>query len=94
MDEIMRPEYDFSKAKRGKHYRPLHNGYSVQVEQADGTSSLNHFALGAGMVFLEPDVRAMFPDSDSVNAALRSLIYLMEHLPKHNQTSPRQVAEK
>jgi hypothetical protein len=39
MDEIMRPEYDFSKAKRGKHYRPLHHGYRVQVEQADGTST-------------------------------------------------------
>jgi hypothetical protein len=44
-------------------------------------------------------VRAIFPDSESVNAALRSLIDLMGHLPKtkpypRRPASPRQVAEK
>jgi hypothetical protein len=80
-DEI-RPEYDFSKAERGRHYKPLHKGYTVQVHQADGTSIVNHYTLTEGTILLEPDVRAMFPDSDSVNDALRSLINLMEHMPK------------
>lgn len=31
-------------------------------------------AEGAGMVVLEPDVAEVFPDSSSVNRALRSLI--------------------
>jgi hypothetical protein len=98
-DDEMRPEYDFSKAERGKHYKPLHKGYTIQVNQTDGTSVTQHYALTEGTVLLEPDVRAVFPDSDSVNAALRSLIDLMEHMPKNksyprHSANSRQVAEK
>ena len=94
----MRPEYDFSKAERGRFYRPLHKGYKVHVKQKDGTMVTNQYALIDGTVLLEPDVRAYFPDSESVNAALRSLIQLMSELPKekaYRQTSAvRRVAEK
>jgi hypothetical protein len=83
----MRPEYDFSKAERGKHYKPLNKGYSVQVHQEDGTDIINHYALTEGTVLLEPDVCTIFPDSESVNTALRSLIDLREHLPK-NKPAP------
>ena len=98
-NDEMRPEYDFSKAERGKHYKPLHKGYSVQVNQEDGTDIINHYALTEGTVLLEPDVRAIFPDSESVNTALRSLIELMEHMPKNKpgprrSVTPRQVADK
>jgi len=30
---------------------------------------------------LEPDVRAYFPDSEAVNAALRSLIHIAQQVP-------------
>ena len=33
----MPTEYDFSKAERGKFYRPLDKGYKVHVHQSDGT---------------------------------------------------------
>ena len=95
----MLPEYDFSRAERGKFYKPLQNGYSTHAHQEDGTTVINHYSLSEGTVLLEPDVRAVFPDSESVNTALRSLIDLMENLPQNKpyprRTSvPHQVAEK
>ena len=77
----MRPEYDFSKAERGKFYRPLDKGYMVHVQQANGTVVVNHFTLADGTVLLAPDVREYFSDSQSVNDALRSLIALLEKVP-------------
>jgi hypothetical protein len=98
-DDEMLPEYDFSKAERGKFYKPLDKGYSTRVHQADGTTVINRYTLAEGSVLLEPDVRAVFPDSESVNAALRSLIDLMGHLPKtkpypRRSATSRHVAEK
>jgi len=94
----MRAEYDFSKAERGKFYRPLDKGYAVHVKQKDGTETVNHYTLAEGAVLLEPDVREYFPDSQSVNKALRSLIHLMEQIPSQKyimpKSSARQVAEK
>ncbi|MDY0170967.1 MAG: hypothetical protein RBS80_30790 [Thermoguttaceae bacterium] len=34
----------------------------------------HHFTLQDGAVMLDPDLKARFPDSDSVNRALRSLV--------------------
>jgi hypothetical protein len=94
----MRAEYDFSKAERGKFYRPMDKGYTVHVKQSDGTETVKHYTLAEGAVLLEPDVRAYFPDSQSVNEALRSLIQLVEQIPvqKYHLSKPtaRQVAEK
>ena len=55
-DDEMRPEYDFSKGVRGKHYQA--------------------YRKGSNIVFLEPDVAAVFKDSASVNEALRLLLNL------------------
>jgi len=94
----MRAEYDFSKAERGKFYRPMDKGYTVHVTQSDGTETVKNYTLAEGAVLLEPDVREYFPDSQSVNEALRSLIHLMEHIPAQKydlpKSSARQVAEK
>jgi hypothetical protein len=94
----MRAEYDFSKAERGKFYRPMDKGYTVHVTQSDGTETVKHYTLAEGAVLLEPDVREYFPDSQSVNEALRSLIQLMEQIPVQKyhlpKSSARQVAEK
>jgi len=94
----MRAEYDFSKAERGKFYRPLENGYTVHVHQVDGSEIVNHYTLAEGTVLLAPDVREYFSDSQSVNDALRSLIQLKEKVPARKYTTrksaARQVADK
>ena len=96
----MKSEYDFTnrKGERGKYYQAYRAGHIVRIHQPDGTVNEQHFSLEDGAVMLEPDVRAYFPDSESVNAALRSLIELMNHLPKRERyrqqgKSARQVAE-
>lgn len=94
----MRAEYDFSKAQRGKFYRPLDKGYTVRVTKKDGTVEVNHYKLAEGSVLLAPDVMEYFPDSEAVNEALRSLIQLMAKVPvrkyKQPKSSAYQVAER
>ena len=76
------PEYDFRGGVRGKHYQAYRQGFTVTVHKADGTADIKHFKLEDGAVMLEPDVRAYFPDSESVNNALRGLITLLPRKPK------------
>lgn len=76
-EEDMRPEYDFSGGARGRHYRAMQAGYTITVHQSDGTTLVQDVRPVAGAVVLDPDVREYFPDSESVNAALRSLIRLI-----------------
>ncbi len=78
-EDDMPPEYDFAgrKGTRGKYYRAYRQGHAVRIKEADGTVSVQYFTLQDGAVVLEPDVRAYFPDSESVNKALRSLIALI-----------------
>ena len=84
-DRAMLPEYDFSgrRGVRGRYHHAYSQGHTVQVHREDGSVSTRHFTLEEGAVLLEPDVREYFPDSDSVNTALRSLIALIpEKQPK------------
>lgn len=94
----MRAQYDFSKAERGKFYRALDKGYSVHVTKKDGAVEVNHYMLAEGTVLLAPDVAEYFPDSESVNTALRSLIQLMDKVParkyKSHKSTTYQVAER
>lgn len=76
-DKGMRTEYDFTGGTRGKHHRAMQAGYSVTVQQADGISVTKEVVPTEGAVILEPDLRAYFPDSESVNKALRCLIPLL-----------------
>lgn len=76
-DDEMLPEYDFSEGVRGKHYRAYRRGYQVIVHKIDGTTETRDFALPAGAIILAPDVRTYFPDSETVNRALRGLINLL-----------------
>jgi hypothetical protein len=87
-DTDLRPEYDFTGAVRGRHYRPLDKGYTVEIRKADGATVVEHYTLTEGTVLLQPDVREYFPDSESVNAALRSLIALMAALPPARKHKP------
>jgi len=74
----MRPEYDFRKGVRGKHHSAMQAGYIITVYQADGTTIVKDVMPKEGAVILEPDVRAYFPDSKSVNRTLRCLIPLLQ----------------
>jgi hypothetical protein len=75
-DDDMRSEYDFSgqKGVRGKYHLRYRQGHTVRVHREDGSTNVRHFKLEEGAVLLDPDVRAYFPDSETVNTALRVLI--------------------
>jgi hypothetical protein len=75
----MLAEYDFTgkKGVRGKYHEAYQQGHTVKVYQDDGSVTVQYFTLQDGAVMLEPDVREYFPDSESVNKALRSLIALV-----------------
>lgn len=78
--EEMKSEYDFANmtgAIRGKYYKAYRAGHKVEIHQADGTTSVQYFKLEEGAVMLEPDVKKYFPNSESVNKALRSLIAII-----------------
>ena len=79
----MLPEYDFAgkRGVRGKYYRAYQQGHTVKIQRADGTVSIQYFTLEDGAVMLEPDVQEYFPNSESVNKALRSLIELIPARP-------------
>lgn len=91
-NDEMRAEYDFSKAERGKFYRPLDKGYTVHVTKKDGTVEVNHYMLAEGTVLLAPDVLEYFPNSESVNEALRSLIQLMDKVPVRKYKTHKSMA--
>lgn len=69
----MLPEYDFSgkKGVRGRYHKAYKNGHSVRIYDGKKLVSDEYFAA------IESDVREYFPDSKSVNKALRSLIKLI-----------------
>jgi hypothetical protein len=75
----MLPEYDLEgkKGVRGKYANSLQEGYSVRVLKEDGTVEVRQFVPKENAVVLDPDVKAYFPDSESVNHALRSLINII-----------------
>jgi hypothetical protein len=78
----MRSEYDFKNGVRGKHYRTMQDGYTITIHNTDGTTVVKDVMPRGDAVLIEPDVQAYFPDSESVNKALRCLIPL---LPKKYQ---------
>jgi hypothetical protein len=49
-------------------------GYTITIHKADGTTVTKEVRPKVGAVVLEPDVRKYFPDSATVNAALRALV--------------------
>lgn len=75
----MQPEYDFSGGVRGKHYLAYQQGYTVRIQQADGTVREESYTPSPRTVVLDPDVFAYFADSETVNRALRALIEVVPH---------------
>ena len=76
-DDGMLPECDFSRGVRGKHSELYQRGYQVIVLKENGTTEVREFALPEGTIILDPDIRAYFPDSETVNRTLRELINLI-----------------
>jgi len=76
-EKEMLPEYDFTQGVRGKHYHAYQRGHAVRINKTNGTTVVQHFKLEEGAVVLAPDVRDYFPNSDTVNEALRTLIRLI-----------------
>lgn len=61
----MLPHYDFSEAVVGKHYRKFREG--VNIKLLEGGKSVQ-------LIALDDDLQSIFPDSKSVNDALRHII--------------------
>jgi len=88
-DDEMLPEYDFSGGVRGKHFKAMQAGYTITIHQKDGSTVVKEVEPRKGTVLLEPDVREYFPDSESVNRTLRSLIMLVPMSVKRKRASKK-----
>ena len=75
--DSMQAEYDFGLGIRGRHYKAMQAGYTVTIHKADGSRIVKHVKHGKGTVILDSDIQPFFPDSQSVNQTLRSLINLI-----------------
>ena len=95
-EDEMLPEYDFSgkQGVRGKYYQAYQQGHAIRVYQDDGSVTVQYYTLEDGAVMLEPDVREYFPDSESVNRALRSLIALIPDKPLRKVASSKKQKPK
>ncbi|MEW6404996.1 MAG: hypothetical protein AB1649_24635 [Chloroflexota bacterium] len=78
-DDGMLPEYDFTgkKGVRGKYYIGPNQAHTVHIHNEDGTVTVKRYNSLEKVITLAPDVAAYFPDSESVNKALRTLISLV-----------------
>lgn len=80
LEDDLREEYDLSQLKnpvRGQYYQQYREGHSVTIHHEDGTKTVEHFPSQNDVIILDPDVKKYFPNSESVNATLRSLIKLI-----------------
>lgn len=86
----MLPEYNFKgkKGMRGKYYVGPNQAHTVHIYHEDGTVTKHHFSSLQKVVLLDADVAAHFPDSESVNHTLRTLIALVpDKQTKDNKTN-------
>jgi hypothetical protein len=82
LKDDLREKYDLSQLKnpiKGKYYQQYQQGYKVNVHHEDGTTKVEHFepTKTDNVIILDPDVKSYFPNSESVNSTLRSLIELI-----------------
>jgi hypothetical protein len=95
-DDEMLPEYDLEDKPhvRGKYYEAYQGGHEVRIKEADGSTTVQYFTLEEGAVLLDPQVKAYFPDSESVNRALRSLIDLIPRERKRRVAGAKENRRK
>ncbi len=58
VDDEMLPEYDFTGGVRGKHCEAMRKGYIVKIDQADGTTLIQHFKAALWDRQIEADLEA------------------------------------
>ncbi len=90
--EMMRDEYDFSGGVRGKHYMAYREGHTVLIHKEDGSSSVQYFTQEDGAIMLDPDVKTYFPDSESVNKALRKSLKITFETDSDEANGSRMIA--
>lgn len=96
-EDEMLPEYDFSGKNyvRGKYHLAMQKGYTVQIENEDGTVTVQRFGP---TIRLDADVAEYFPDAESVNKALRALLSIFKEMQanqkKHKSVSHQQAKKK
>jgi hypothetical protein len=76
----MKKEYDFSQYEKvtgNRIHKSYLKGHSVKINRIDGSHTVVKYLPEKNAVVLEPDVRRFFPDTESVNEALRTLIRLV-----------------
>ena len=95
-EDGMLPEYDFSgkNVVRGKHAKAMRKGYTITIHNEDGTTTVQRFGPLEMMIELDPDVSAFFPDSESVNRALRTIIALFPQTQVSEQKTKYHVRKK
>ena len=76
---------------RGKHHKAMQSGYTITIHKADGTTVVKDVIPKESVVVIEPDIRAYFPDSESVNKTLRCLIPI---LSKKRRTKAKKAGQK
>ncbi|MFI5201400.1 MAG: hypothetical protein ACHQNE_03340 [Candidatus Kapaibacterium sp.] len=81
-EDVMKPHYDFSKGEKPNYAKRFRNGAIITVKGSNGS---RHKRIEAkSLVILDADVSKVFPDTQSVNAALRHLI---QAVPKRSWMS-------
>ncbi len=92
-DDGMLPEYDFTgkKGVRGKYYRDMRKGYTVRIHNEDGSVTETHYGP---TITLEADVAVYFPDAESVNNALRTLISILPNKQVSEAKAKYKVSKK
>ncbi len=90
-EDGLRTEYDFRGAVRGKHYRPIQEGYMLKIHKMDGTTEIQEILSEEVIVRLDPDIRQYFHDSETVNQALRSLMTFMNQF---SELSKKEISKE
>lgn len=68
------------KLKEKRYYEQYKKGHTVTIHCEDGTTKVEHYpSENHDVIILDADVKKYFPDSESVNSTLRSLIKLIPH---------------
>lgn len=62
---------------RGKYYAGKDQAHAVHIYHEDGTVTKREFSSLQKVILLDADIAEHFPDSESVNRTLRTLIKLV-----------------
>jgi uncharacterized protein YaiL (DUF2058 family) len=70
----MLPDYDFSKGEKINYAKKFSDGATITIHSSNGKAPKKKIIQKQSLVILDADVSKFFPDTKSVNSALRHLI--------------------